>query len=252
MGTAFATVLLPTFAKHAADNDHEILRSTLERALRTIAVIMVPMSVGLTVLALPVINLLYTWHSGKFDALSALYSSRALMGYAPGLLFFSFYQALTPAFYALKDMRTPLKCSVVCVALNFCLNLLFVFTWADGWKHMGLAVSTVLSSFVNCVMLARVLHQKFGAPRFHAVIPVVVRLIVLSLVMGAVAYYAEKLISGFLTEAGWAYKLVELSAVAGAMAAGASVYAALLAVFCRGALKELVGDMRLRRHRGRP
>ena len=252
VGTAFATVLLPTFAKHAADNDHEILRSTLERALRTIAVIMVPMSVGLTVLALPVINLLYTWHSGKFDAMSALYSSRALMGYAPGLLFFSFYQALTPAFYALKDMRTPLKCSVVCVALNFCLNILFVFTWADGWKHMGLAVSTVLSSFVNCIMLARVLHEKFGAPRFHAVIPIVLRLIAISLVMGAAAYYSEKMISRFLTESGWTYKLVELSAVTGAMAIGAFVYTALLTVFCRSAIRELVGDIRLRRHRGRP
>ena len=251
VGTAFATVLLPTFAKHATDGDHEKLRSTLERALRTIAVIMVPMSVGLTVLALPVINLLYTWHSGKFDAQSALYSSRALMGYAPGLLAFSFYQALTPAFYALKDMRTPLKCSVTCVALNFCLNLLFVFTWADGWKHMGLAVATVLSSIVNCCMLAGALHRAFGAPRFHAVMPVVLRLVAMALVMGAASFYSEKTISRFLTEAGWSYKLVELAAVTGAMAVGALVYGALLSLFCRSAWTELTGDIRLRRSHGR-
>ncbi len=251
VGTAFATVLLPTFAKHAADQAHEMLRLTLERALRTIAVIMVPMSVGLTVLAWPIINLLYTWHSGKFDAQSALYSSRALMGYAPGLLFFSFYQALTPAFYALKDMRTPLKCSVICVALNLCLNLLFVFTWPDGWKHVGLAVATVLSSIVNCVMLAWVLRQKFGAPRLRAVVPVVARLMVLSLVMGVAAFYSEKLISRFLTEAGWMYKLVELTAVFGAIAIGALVYGVLLLVFCREALKEVAGDLRHRRHRGK-
>ena len=174
------------------------------------------------------------------------------MGYAPGLLFFSFYQALTPAFYALKDMRTPLKCSVICVVMNFCLNILFVFTWADGWKHVGLAVATVLSSLVNCVMLARALHQKFGAPRLHAVIPVVVRLIAISLVMGAVAYYSENEISRFLTAFGWAYKAVELAAVGGAMAVSALVYGVLLSLFCRSAMKELVGDIRLRRHRGRP
>ncbi len=247
VGTAFATVLLPTFAKHVADGNHAMLRMTLERALRTIAVIMVPMSVGLTVLALPIINLLYTWHSGKFDAQSALYSSRALMGYAPGLLFFSFYQALTPAFYALKDMRTPLKCSVTCVVINLCLNLLFVFTWAVGWQHVGLAVATVLSSIVNCGMLAWVLNRKFGAPRFGAVVPDVLRLIVLSLVMGAAAYYSEREISRYLTQAGWAYKLVELTAVAGAMVVGALVYGALLLLFCRNALKELVGDLRLRK-----
>lgn len=251
VGTAFATVLLPTFAKQAADGDHEALRQTLERALRTIAVIMVPMSVGLAVLALPIINLLYTWHSGKFDAQSALYSSRALMGYAPGLLFFSFYQALTPAFYALKDMRTPMKCSMVCVALNFCLNVLFVFTWAQGWQHVGLAVATVLSSIVNCAMLAWVLNKKHGAPRFGAVIPVVLRLIVLALAMGAAAYYAERESSRLLTEAGWAYKLVELTAVGGAMAIGALVYGALVLVFSRSALNELVGDLRLRKNKSK-
>ena len=249
VGTAFATVLLPTFSKHAADSDHALLRATLERALRTISLIMVPMSVGLTVLALPVINLLFTYHSGKFDAQSALYSSRALMGYAPGLLFFSFYQALTPAFYALKDMRTPLRCSVVCVALNLCLNLLFVFTWAQGWQHVGLAFATVLSSVVNCGLLAWALNKKFGAPRFQAVLPVVLRLLVLSLFMGASAYYAEREISRLLTEAGWFYKLVELTAVAGAMAVGALVYGLLVLLFCRSVVKELFGDVRLRRTR---
>lgn len=247
VGTAFATVLLPTFAKHAADEDHEMLRTTLERALRNIAVIMVPMSVGLTVLAWPIINLIYTCHSGKFDAQSALYSSRALMGYAPGLLVFSFYKALTPAFYALKDMRTPLRCSLVCVVLNLGLNLLFVFTWAQGWQHVGLAVATVLSSIVNCGMLAWVLNRKFGAPRFSAVMPSVLRLIVLSLAMGAAAYYSEREISRFLTQAGWMYKLVELTAVAGAMAVGALVYGVLLLLFCRDALQELVGNLRLRK-----
>jgi len=34
VGTAFATVLLPAFSKQAADDDHALLRATLERALR--------------------------------------------------------------------------------------------------------------------------------------------------------------------------------------------------------------------------
>lgn len=247
VGTAFATVLLPTFSKHAADGDHALLSTTLERSLRNITLIMAPMSVGLTVLALPVINLIYTCHSGKFDALSATYSSRALMGYAPGLLVFSFYKALTPAFYALKDMRTPLRCSVVCVALNLCLNLLFVFTWADGWQHVGLAVATVLSSIVNCALLAWVLRKKIGAPRFRAVMPIIFKLIALSLVMGAASYYAEKGISRVLTDAGWMYKLVELTSVMGAIGAGVLVYGLLLLLFCRSTLSELVGEFRQRR-----
>jgi len=249
VGTAFATVLLPTFSRLAAEDNHAALRATLERALRTIAVIMVPMSVAVTVLALPMVNLLYTWHSGKFNAESALYTSRALMGYGPGLLAFSFYQALTPAFYAVKDTRTPLRYSVMCVVLNFLLNLLFVFTWPDGWKHVGLAVSTGLCSALNCAMLSRALRDKFGSIRFRAVFPVVLRLFVISLVMGVAAYYSERAIAGFMIRHGWPYKLVELSAVGGAMAVSAGVYGGLALLFCRGALREMFDDLRLRRQR---
>jgi putative peptidoglycan lipid II flippase len=251
VGTAFATVLLPTFAKQAAENDHETLCATLERALRTLTLIVAPMSVGLTVLALPIINLIYAWHSGKFDAQSALYSSRALMGYAPGLIVFSFYKALTPVFYALKDMRTPLRCSVICVAINLCLNVLFVFTWAEGWKHVGLAVATVLSSAVNCSMLIWVLRKKLSAPRFSAFAPVVARLLLFSLLMGAAAFYVQRGLSRILIEAGWMYKMVELLAVLGAMAAGACVYGALLLLFGRRELGELFEDVRGRRRRGK-
>ena len=251
VGTAFATVLLPTFSNLAADGNLSALRATLERTLRTIAVLMVPMSVGVTVLALPIVNLLYTWHSGQFNAESAMYTSRALMGYGPWLIAFSFTQALTPAFYAVKDTRTPVRYSVMNVALNLALNLLFVFTWPDGWKHVGLAVSTGLCSAVNCAMLSRALCDKLGLLRFRAVFPVVLRLIAISLVMGAVVYGAEKEISRLLTAAGCAYKLVELAAVGGAMALGACAYGALALVFCRGAVNELMEDLRARRQRRR-
>jgi hypothetical protein len=70
--------------------------------------------------------------------------------------------------------------------------------------------------------------------------------------MGAAAYVAEKEISRVLTEAGCAYKLVELIAVTGAMTVGALVYGVLLLLFCRSTLNELMSDIRLRRNRGRP
>ena len=251
VGTAFATVLLPTLSQLAVDRNHAALRTTLERTLRTIAVVMVPMSVGVTVLALPIVNLLYTWHSGRFNAESAMYTSRALMGYGPWLIAFSFCQALTPAFYAVKDTKTPVRYSVMNVGLNLALNLLFVFTWPNGWKHVGLAVSTGLCSAVNCAMLSRALRDKLGLLRFRTLVPVTLRLIAISLVMGVVAYYSEREISRTLTSAGWAYKFVELGAVSGAMGLGGCVYVALAMVFCRGSVNELVEDLRLRRQRRR-
>jgi peptidoglycan biosynthesis protein MviN/MurJ (putative lipid II flippase) len=136
------------------------------------------------------------------------------------------------------------------VVLNLALNLLFVFTWPDGWKHVGLAVATVICSVVNCSLLVWLLRRKFGALRLRAVFPVVARLLVISLVMGFAAYYSEREIALSLTRAGWPYKLVEALSVGGAMAAAAGLYGGLSWMFCRGALLEMVGDLKSRRRRG--
>ena len=68
-GTAFATVLLPTFSKQAAAADRAALLATLERSMRNLFVLMAPMALGLIALAAPIVALLY--QRGAFDRLRA-------------------------------------------------------------------------------------------------------------------------------------------------------------------------------------
>ena len=96
---------------------------------------------------------------------------RALAALAPGLLFFSLQKALTPAFYALKDTSTPLRVALWGVGMNFVMNVAFVLTWPDGWKHVGLMLSTVLVSIINTVALTQELHKRIGAPRTPVLAP---------------------------------------------------------------------------------
>ncbi|MDO4528100.1 MAG: lipid II flippase MurJ, partial [bacterium] len=157
-GTAFATVLLPIYAKqYAAGNLNEVL-ATFESALKNIFIIMAPMALGLCVLAAPTVSLIY--ERGAFNQASVLWTARAVAAYAPGLLAFSAAKTVIPIFYAQKDVKTPVKVASWCILGNFTLNLLSVIFLPEGWRHVGIALSTVLNSMVNTWILLYILRRR--------------------------------------------------------------------------------------------
>ncbi len=249
-GTAFMTVLLPTFSRQAATGDTALMRETLERAIRNLAVIMAPCSAALLVLALPVISLIYNIKGGCFDGNSAVLSARALAAYAPGLLVFSLQKALTPVFYGLQDLKTPVRVSLIGLVLNVTLNVASVVVLPHGWKHVGIAGSTVFTSLVNGVMLAVLLRRRGAFLRMAGVVGAVVRAVLCATLMAfaALAVYAvcrQGLAHG---EEGLS-KGAEIMAMAITVAAGMAVYVGAMATVSRNELREMVGDVRRRRTR---
>ena len=249
-GTAFMTVLLPTFSRQASSGDFALMRDTLERAIRNLAVIMAPCAAALVCLALPVIEMIYSIKGGRFDHASAVLSARALAAYAPGLLVFSLQKALIPAFYGMQDLRTPVLVSLVGLVMNITLNITSVLLLPPGWKHVGIAGATVLTSAVNGVMLAVILHKRIGAPRLSALLRPVAKAVFSALVMAVVALFTYAFFSGVLLKGGYHIKLAQILSMGVTMSIAVVVYGALMALFSQQELREMVGDFRHRRKRG--
>jgi putative peptidoglycan lipid II flippase len=248
-GTAFMTVLLPTFSRQAANGDTGMMRETLERAVRNLAVIMAPCSAALLVLALPVISLIYGFKGGRFDETSAVLSARALAAYAPGLLVFSLQKAQTPVFYGLQDLKTPVRVSCVGLCLNVALNVASVALLPHGWKHVGIAGSTVVSSLVNGAMLATILRRRGGFLRLSAVAWPVVRAVACATAMALAALGAHGFCMRFASRMWGGGKAVEVAAMGATVLVGMAVYGGLMALVSRGELSEMAGDFRRRRKR---
>jgi len=158
--TALGTVILPEFSTQVQAKDREALTETLSRGLRVLFFIMIPASIGLGVMASPLVELVF--QRGAFDQRATLLTSRALLCYAPGLAVFSASKLFVPLFYAHQDTRTPVKIGSISVVLNLLLNLLFLWKLPDGWKHAGLALGTVLASLWQVSMLARISRKRFA------------------------------------------------------------------------------------------
>lgn len=228
--TALGTVLLPAFSRLAAGNQAAAIPHTLARSLRGLMLVMVPAAAGLMILAGPLVQLVY--QSGEFDDQSRILTARALVFYAPGLVVFSLYKMLVPAFYAIKDTRTPVRTGLLAVGLNFVLNILLVVTLPTYYKHAGLAMATVFSSAVNSAVLAVALSRRIGSPGWPALGASFLKVLGCSLLMvGAI-----HLLLGCTAPLPWfstATKSGQGARVAAAVLTGAAVYAASVLLFCR-------------------
>lgn len=146
-GVALATVVLPGLSKKAATANWQGFRQDIDTALRLVLIIGVPATLGLLLLAQPLIITLF--HYGAFTENDVTMSGMSLMAYSFGLLGFILVKILAPAFYARKDMKTPVKIAVVALVTNIVMNLALIGPFA----HVGLAAATSISAFVNAGLL---------------------------------------------------------------------------------------------------
>ena len=83
-GVAVATVTLPALSRAAVDGIGEDFRPTLAKGLRLVAFLVLPSTLGLVLLAEPIVSVLY--ERGAFDATDRLQTAGALRAYGYGLL----------------------------------------------------------------------------------------------------------------------------------------------------------------------
>ena len=157
-GVALGTVALPLLARMAATGQHRAFRIELARGMRLAFLMTVPASIGLIVLAEPIISVLY--QHGRFTAYETAESAGALRFYALGLCGYAALKVLVNAFYAIDRRKTPMIVSLIAVALNLLLN--WIFTLHLGWGHRGLAFSTACVATSNFLILYLLMRSHLG------------------------------------------------------------------------------------------
>jgi putative peptidoglycan lipid II flippase len=154
IGTAAGTALLPLVARQIALNDTEGAIATLNRALESVLILTLPAAIGLSVAAVPVMDVLFV--RGAFTLNTAVLAGHSLAAFAIGLPVFALVKVLTPGFFARGDTVTPLKIGVAAVLLNLAMNLVFM----HPLKAVGPALATSLAAGFNAVVLAVILHKR--------------------------------------------------------------------------------------------
>ena len=147
LGVALGVVLMPQLASARAAKDDVRFSAMLDWGLRLVVLLAVPCAVALLVFAKPLVAVLF--HNGAFSDVDVQRTTVALMGYGTGLLGIVAIKVLAAGFYARHDMRTPMRASLVALALTQVLNIFLV----PYLQHAGLTLSIGLAQLVNALLL---------------------------------------------------------------------------------------------------
>jgi putative peptidoglycan lipid II flippase len=210
-GVAIATAALPEISRHAAVQDAPAMRRTIGGALRMMLMLNVPATIGLMVLARPIVGLLL--ERGAFTPIDTEATAAALMFYAPGLVGYSAVKIASPSFYALRDSKTPVIVSVAAVLANLGINLVLV----RQIGYRGLALGTAIAAIFNAAALLWLLRNRLGGLEGRRTAVALLKILVASGVMGLAAHAMSDWVAVVLRDGTELGKLVRVFA---AIAAG--------------------------------
>jgi putative peptidoglycan lipid II flippase len=185
-GVSIATAAVPAIARHAARDDIAGMRHEVANGIAMMTVLNVPATLGLIVLARPIIAMLF--ERGAFAPRDTEATAAALVCYAIGLIGYSVVKVVSPTFYALHESRKPVMVSAASVLVNAALNIMFV----RRFGYLGLAVGTSLTALLNASVLLHMLRRRLGGIEGTRLLGVFGRTLAASVVMGAAAFALDE------------------------------------------------------------
>ncbi len=153
IGIAIGTVVLPGLSSLSALDDQKAFRQALAWAVRMVLLLGIPAAVALWVLAEPIISTLFFY--GAMTPYDVSQSAASLRAYTLGLTAFMLIKVLAPGFFSRQDMKTPVKIATAALVANMVFNLILIWPLA----HVGLALATSMSAWLNAGLLAWMLTR---------------------------------------------------------------------------------------------
>ena len=155
--TALSTSLLPHLSKVRSDGPR--FSKDLFQTLEMMALITLPASLGFLVAGYPTISLLFK--RGAFNSSSLDWTYYALMMHALALLPLAWYRIMSQALFALKQAKIVMRLSILSTIINVSLCYSLPAFFPDHAKHAGIALATVIYSWVLVVCTLFLLAKKW-------------------------------------------------------------------------------------------
>lgn len=218
---AITTVIFPMLSQAFSQNNNEKVKEILGQGINIILIITVPATIGLFILAQPMVYLFF--QRNAFDELATYMTSQALIYYSVGLVGSSLRLMLNKVYYSLQDTKTPMVNGMIAVVINLVLNLILIKPMA----HMGLALATSISATVTTIMLFLSLRKKIGSIGMTKYLICFIKTLAASLIMGLVVYLIYYKLGAIIATT----KLIQMILILVSVVVGAIVYFVLCMVF---------------------
>jgi putative peptidoglycan lipid II flippase len=229
VGVAMGTVLVKELSGAVQSGDAAAVSHAESRALELAAGLALPATLGLIVLAEPIVRLLF--EHGAFTARDTASTARVLMWLSLGLPAQVLFKALAPAFFARENTATPL----FAVLKGILLALATAFLFGHFFGAEGIAAGVALGAWGSALGLIREGATQFGFSLDAAARRRLPRIVAAAALMGAALW---------LVPIARLDGLAQAAAIVAVIAAGVALYGLLLQLFGITGWREAVNALR--------
>ena len=245
VSAAISLAILPTLSQYASAASNEQpptsnlqppisnFQRTLALGLKMVLMAIIPATIGLFVLATPIVALLY--QHGNFDAHDTVQTAMALRYYLLGLTFAAIDLPLVFAFYARKDTLTPALVGVLGVVVYLVVALSLI----QPLGMIGLILANSVQLTIHALTMLALFQRRLGGLGGHGIMALAFKTLSASLVMGGMTYLALGGLQSALDASTLVGKLV---IVGGAGGVGLATYLGMIALL-QVEEARLVGEM---------
>jgi putative peptidoglycan lipid II flippase len=154
LALSVSTVILPTLSRLWQQGDRVGFRTTLGGALRPLIFLSLPASIVLFTFRTAIVQSIF--QTGAFSSQSTALVAAPLGFLAAGLVSYAVVEAMTRAFYAMHDTRTPVIVGLAIVGANLGIGLALL----DRMGYLALALALSVSTTIEAVVLGAVLWRR--------------------------------------------------------------------------------------------
>lgn len=192
VGVAVGVVLLPELAR-ALKSGHMVEAQSLQnRSIEFVLFLTLPAAAGIFALSPDIIRLVY--ERGAFHPEATVTVAAVLTLFGFGLPGFVLNKALTPGFFAREDTKTPMRFTMIAVAVNSGLSIaLFPF-----FAERGIAAAESVAGWLSTCLLFFTLRKRGHLAIEPALFGRVVRMVIASVIMAVAARFMAGYFSGSL------------------------------------------------------
>jgi len=183
VGTAISIAILPTLARQALKPElRQNFQDTLGQGIRLALVLIIPATVGMFVLAGPLIGLVF--ERGAFTATDTTIMALVLRLYLLGIPFAAVDLLLIFAFYAVKDTMTPALVGI----LSLGCYILVALTLQPTYGFFALMIADSLKHLIHMVVSIILLRRRVGGLGSQRLPATLLKVTLATAVMALVTY----------------------------------------------------------------
>ncbi|WP_245620068.1 murein biosynthesis integral membrane protein MurJ [Phenylobacterium immobile] len=163
VGVAIGVALLPRLSKALQADDQADAQASMDQGIVFALAFSLPAAAALLAMPTYLIDALFT--RGAFTGSDAAATGALLFHYGWGVPAFVLLRILQPAFFARQDTKTPMRFSLISVAVNIALGVALFY--AIGFP--GIAMATSIAAWITvCQMSASLMRRGVYRPSARA------------------------------------------------------------------------------------